>query len=426
VKRLFRFRFLLLFVLQCGLIAGLRFVLPAEFAANENVDYKWFYRPVAAAIVAGEGIRLGGAPALRYPPGYPVLLSGIMRLAGLTGLSEELLLFLFTALCTAGSAMVLMTLSESIWGKRWGWISGVVWASYPFLLWSTKQPNSETPFVFLLFLSLLATLKGIKNRQAWLVFFGGVLVGFSMLIRPIGLGAGVLIAALVFGLVKQGLRARVLLAGCVLAGSFLAVAPWELWVLRQTGAVIPLSTGGPESMVDGLTFAVNPMNEYNEYFLVPRAVLPVMQAVQARRRELRTTQQVLSLVAQLAKEEPREMGFLLVTKAVRSWYATDSGRLEKLTLVIQVPYLLLSVLAVFLTWGAGVSHRKAGLAIGGFVLYSWGMTILVLSILRYTVPSMGLLFLLWPAIPVYRETSRSKRGTIERKTSCQGGILLAV
>ncbi len=413
MKRLFRFRFLLLFVLQCGLILGLRLLLPAEFAANESTDYKTFYHPVAAAIVSGEGIRLSGAPALRYPPGYPLLLSGIVGLANLTGLSEEFLLFLFTALCTAGSAVVLVKLSESIWGERWGWFAGIVWASYPFLLWLTKQPNSEIPFMLLFLLSLLATWKGIAVRQAWLAFLGGILSGFSMLVRPIGMGVGVLLAALVFGLVKQGLRVRVLLAACVLAGGLLVIAPWELWVLRQTGEVIPLSTGGPPSMVDGLTFAVNPKNERGKFFLVPRAVLPVMQEVQAQRRELRTTHRLLSLVARLARNKPLETGLLLVTKAARSWYATDSGRLEGPTFIIQIPYLLLSVLAVFLTWKAGASHRQAGLVVGGLVLYFWGMTILVLSILRYMVPAMGLFFLLWPAVPVCWESARSRRKAIE-------------
>ena len=400
MKRLVKLRLPLIVALQLGLVIGLQVLLPAEFAGNESSDYQTFYRPVASAILAGQGIRLNGAPALRYPPGYPVLLSGVVGLANVTGLSEELLLFLFIALCAAGSAVVLTKLSESIWGERWGWIAGVVWASYPLQLWMSKQPNSEIPFVLLLYLSLLVTWKALTAYRIWLGFLGGVLVGFSMLVRPISIGVGVILAVLVFGPVKERLRTRTLLAASMLAGCLLAIAPWEMWVHRQTGRVIPLSTGGPASMVDGLTFAANQGHAGAGFLLVPSAVLPVMEEMRAHRKELGSTGQVLGMVVRLAKSEPLKMGLLVATKAARSWYATDSGRLEKPILIIQIPYILLSVLALFLTGKTGTAGRKAGLAVGSLVLYFWVMTVAVLSISRYIVPAVGLLFLLWPALPL--------------------------
>jgi 4-amino-4-deoxy-L-arabinose transferase-like glycosyltransferase len=408
VKRISQLRFLLIFALQIGLLIGMRVMLPAEFAGNENTDYRTFYRPVAAAIVTGEGIRLNGAPALRYPPGYPALLAGAIGLANLTGMSEDLLLSLFVALSAAASAVVLAMLSESIWGKRWGWIAGVAWASYPLSLWMYKQSNSEAPFVLLLYLSLLATWRVIAVPNLWLALLAGVMAGFSMLVRPIGVGVSAILAVLVFALVKERPLTRTLLAACLLAGSLLAVAPWELWVYRQTGRTVPLSTNGPASMVDGLAFAADHEQAGAGFFLVSPTLLPVMRAVRAQRGKLGSTGGVLGTVASLAKREPLKMGLLLATKAARSWYATESGRLEKPSLIVQMPYLLLSMLAVFLSCKAGERYRGAGLAVGLLVLYFWVMTIAVLSISRYTVPAIGLLFLLWPAIPIWWEGAKVK------------------
>ena len=424
MTQFFKLRYLLIVALQLGLMIGLRVLLPAEYAGNESSDYQTFYRPVASAILAGEGVRLNGAPALRCPPGYPVLLSGVVGLPNVTGLSEGLALFLFVALCAAGSAAVLTKLSEGIWGERWGWLAGVVWASYPLQLWVAKQPNSEIPFVFLLYLSLLVTWKALTACRIWPGFLGGVLAGFSMLVRPIGIGVGVILPVLALGFAKGRLRARALLAACVLAGTFLSIAPWEVWVHRQTGRVIPLSTSGPASMVDGLTFAAKPEQANAAYFLVPSAVLPVMEDMRAHRKGLAGTSQVLRAVARLAKREPLRVVLLLATKAARSWYATDCGRLEKPVLLVQIPYLLLSILAMLLAWRAGASFRKAGLAVGALVLYFWMMTVAVLSIARYMVPAAGLFFVLWPVIPVVRGNVASTRKPVNAGGSQRHARLL--
>src|SRR5262249_29942368 len=57
-------------------------------ASNENSDYTSFYEPVAQGILDGQGLLFNGKLALRYPPGYPVILAGLFRLSTLTGFSR--------------------------------------------------------------------------------------------------------------------------------------------------------------------------------------------------------------------------------------------------------------------------------------------------------------------------------------------------
>jgi hypothetical protein len=93
-------------------------------------------------------------------------------------------------------------------------------------------------------------------------------------------------------------------------------------------------------------------------------------------------------------------------KLVRSWYATDAGRLDAIVLLIQIPYLLIAVVSTTLAWRKQTVHRQATIAVWSLVAYFWVMTTLVLSISRYMVPAAALLTLLSPAlIPVRSEVA---------------------
>ena len=69
---------------------------------------------------------------------------------------------------------------------------------------------------------------------------------------------------------------------------------------------------------------------------------------------------------------------------------TESGQ----TPVVQIPYCLLALLGASLAWKAGVQGRRFLGLLVPLLLYSWGMTIVVLSIVRYMVPVLGLFAIL--------------------------------
>jgi len=48
-------------------------LLPAAWQKNQSSDYVEYYEPVAQKLAAGAGLVLGSKPALRYPPGIPML-----------------------------------------------------------------------------------------------------------------------------------------------------------------------------------------------------------------------------------------------------------------------------------------------------------------------------------------------------------------
>ncbi len=393
------------FVLAMLVSAAFWAILPSEYRENQSSDYSNAYEPVARAIAAGRGIVTPeGELATRYPPGFSLALAGVFWLGDALGVSDETMLLAFRLLCAGLSTVLVYALARLVWSPGLALLPALAWLSYPFFLWLTKQPNSEVPFVPVLYGALylfwLAVARRATGPRAWALYLlAGGLVGAAMLIRPAALGLSVVLAAVLFLCAGREVnrRARLGYGGLVLIGSLLVVLPWEAAVYARTGEIIPLSSGGAMTIHDGLTFLAVP-KEYRREVAIPEDVAALGWAIHERRRETDTTGGVLRVVAEEAQRAPAAFGKLLLLKVARSWYGIDSRILEIPTMVLQVVYLALIV------WGGLFARRQGGLlwrmTAGNWliVLYFWGMTLLVVPLLRYMVPVMGLLLIALPGV----------------------------
>jgi len=377
-------------------------VLPANFKQSDNSDYAAFYEPVARNILDGSGIvQNNGSAAIRYPPGYPILLAGIFGLAHVFGLPENLVHSGFILLCMGLSSMFVFLLAQKIWGMRGGWLSALFFMTYPFVLWLTKQLNSEVPFMAAFYASLYIFWLGLKgHKNAWiLLLLAGILAGVAMLIRAIAIGAGFLLFGLFLALKKDTpIKPRFLLALVLWLGNFLVVLPWQVWVYGQSGQVVLLGTNGVPSIRDGLTFAVK-LKNYRQEIAIPADVANLQNEFVAESASMNSFGEILETLGKHFVKEPMAVIELYLIKAARSWYGTDSGRMEAGILIIQGFYGVLVFLATIGIWRVR-NPRTEGLLlfIWGFVFYFWLMTILVLSILRYMTPAIGLFALLIPQL----------------------------
>jgi lipopolysaccharide export LptBFGC system permease protein LptF len=97
-------------------------------------------------------------------------------------------------------------------------------------------------------------------------------------------------------------------------------------------------------------------------------------------------------------ESPMAVFKLFGLKVIRSWYGTDSTRYETVLSLVQVVFLLTVCVGAVKLW----QHRSEDVllltTVCIFVLYFWGMTMMVLSIVRYMLPAIALLTLLIPGI----------------------------
>ena len=215
-----------------------------------------------------------------------------------------------------------------------------------------------------------------------------------MLLRPIAIGFGLVLAVLV---ILARPRHRTASAVLVLLGNFAIIAPWEAWVYLRTGSIVVLSSGGPASIRDGLTFAVKDKG-FRDRIWIPGEARQVMQGISERYPELRTVGAISTELVGQFQKHPVGVLELLVLKGARSWYGTDSHRFELLTLLLQGFCLAAVVWSTARAWRCGDGARRV--AVGGWTIacYFWVMNIAGASLVRYTVPTMSVLFLILPAL----------------------------
>ncbi|MEO1367375.1 MAG: hypothetical protein AAFX50_09375 [Acidobacteriota bacterium] len=372
--------------------------LPAELQRNESSDFLDFYRPVAERLLDGRGLQdTEGRVAMRYPPGYPAVVAVTVALSRTLPGDEAFWLQAMVALCVALSAALLVQLARRLTGSgALATVAGLGWCFYPPQLWLTKQPNSEVPFLVLMLGGLLAwsvavgpeTGVGGLRRAGW-ASVAGALLGAATLLRPIGLLLAPVLAAshlLLPGRAAGGRRrwgASVLVVGV----HVLMLAPWILFVHREAGVWIPVSSGGRLSLLDGLTLGASPDEASPR---LSDGALELTRSVEARRSEIRGPGSAAAFLWRYAREDPAPVVELLAVKAARAWYGTESVRHEAVLLLIQGPALLLAVAGL---WRLGRRRPEVAFGLAAVVGYFWSMTFLVLSILRYMVPAMALLMI---------------------------------
>jgi hypothetical protein len=276
----------------------------------------------------------------------------------------------------------------------------MMWASYPPLLWLTKQPNSEIPFLVFFYGAFVLFWITLKKMSAIPAFFVGILMGFSMLIRPIAIGA-VFVLSLGLWLVKTDITrtTRLTLIAVMLLGNLVIVFPWEAWVFSRTGRIVLLASNDIQSLVDGLTFAL-PDQGTDRTIRASDDLTEIMQIIDAKMNRSHSLMEIVSIQMEQFLMRPATMAKLYAFKAARAWYATNTGRYETALLAMQGFYLAVLTISSFCAWRLNASATKAAVCVWIMVFYFWGMTITVLSILRYMVPAIGLLMIFLPALVI--------------------------
>ena len=355
-------------------------------------DFTEYYGPVAQNIMDGKGfIAPSGQVVMRFPPGYPVILSALFTLANGIGIEHLQLLLIFNILTMSLTALVFYLICEFLFGARCGIIAVLFWITYPFNLLLVQYPYSETPFILLLYTALWLFIYGLEKKESLMLASSGVVFGLAALIRPVGILLGLVAAVFVLFAKQSPLMKRILWSILLITGFLCSITPWEYYVYAVHGQIIPLSTGGPPSMIDGFTFAIKPALEGTQT-AISNDVMTLMQRLAQKWNAEPNTGLTESLLLEFSKD-PTAFLKLLILKTHRSWYGTDSMRVEKLTLLIQAFYLMFGTLGI---WQA-FTHNKKHVLILSFLIavvcYFWAMTIAVLSILRYMIPAMGIIIL---------------------------------
>jgi len=393
-------RKLLIFIFIISLLFSLIFLFffknigPSEHSVP-GTDYTYCYEPVANDILQGRGIRVQESFAIRYPPGYPIILASIFWLSQLTGINKLEAVVIFNVIIIALTCCILFLLIKLILDKKIALISVFLWTTYPFNLWLIKNPNTEIPFILLFYSALLAYVLALRKISFKLFLLSGIFLGFASLVRPITLFLAIPLLVLIFFIIKSiPFRKKLLLSIVFLIGYIIVISPWSIYVYSNTGRLLPLSTGGFSDVAGNLTFMVNKskINNWEEGKMkLPNDVVALIE--RSRAANAVELGEITYFFWQEAKRNPITLLKLIGIKIGRAWYATSEMWWEKQILIVQLIYLV-PAMAGIIIWFKKIKEKISYLLFLLIIIfYFWAVTVAALSILRYMIPVMGLIMI---------------------------------
>lgn len=373
-------------------------LLPSPARKNDSVDFVQFYDPVARNLLAGQGLVLGrGEFGSTYPPGFPIFLAGAYYIADLLHVTHVAMVLALNVVLMSLAGVLVFATARLFFEREIALFAAILWSTYLFNLWLIKQPNSEVPFIPLLYGGVYCLIDAWQKQRLRSAVACGVLGALGALVRPIAIALPVVLAVFLLTRREIAMRKRTMLAAFVLIAFTVTVLPWEADLYLHTGHFPLLSTNGPATILDGLTFT-----RRSNVQGIPRGVAELMHRITADQRQLDSSGQIARYLAREAKQHPGAVAELLLLKGARSWFGTDSGSHEKLILLVQCFYLALA-LAGFRKLYRNRPKNRSCLALFlvlGF--YFWAMAVVGLSILRYLVPVMAYLLIPAAAVPAAR------------------------
>ncbi len=255
-------------------IAGLFLRLDAAWdGAARNLPDSAAYERIARGlhedgrfIQQGPGTPAHPQAASNYSPGLPLAVAGIFNLAGNDDARlARIVLALLTSLSIPMAWLLARRLAPDGEGELAGIAAAATVAFYPCLIADAGMLLTESLAGTLIIAALLTTLKaadlssrfqaggqGSAGRILITWAGAGTLLGLAAMVRPEYLPLSlVFVAVLLILKRREGFRSLWLPAVALLAAICVTILPWTIHNLDDTGRIVPLSTGGGQTLFTG-------------------------------------------------------------------------------------------------------------------------------------------------------------------------------
>ncbi len=369
---------------------------PAEHGIP-GTDYFDRYEPIANNILQGKGIMYRGEVLAFTAPGFPIILAGIFGLSQITGIDRLDLVVVFNIIFTAFSALFLFLAAGKIFNKKVALIASLLWMTYPLNLWFLKNPNTEVPFILLLFIGIFfyfsSLQKGPACRQAGspkIIFLAGLFLGLASFARITGLFLPLSLGLLSLLFLSGSRKKRFLLAAILLMGNLVAIFPWMVYSLSKTGSFISISREGPYSIVAGITW-LSTVKAGGVQLVLPDDVSALIERVKTA--DLSSGAKLGQFFGKELIDRPVAFLKLIGLKLARSWYATSQQWWEDKILLVQSIYLITGIGGIIYGMRIYKDRIKSIILLLSIIFYFWAMTFVNISLLRYLMPAMGLVII---------------------------------
>jgi hypothetical protein len=183
---------------------------------------------------------------LGHPPGYPIMLSFIYKIAPESDTAVQISQVVLDSLC----AVIIFLLAAELLPTAVGTIAGLMAAFAPQFSWNSIQllPDSLTALPILLALYLIALTR--HRPRILLILIAGMLLGVSCWLRANALLLAPFTALLFPAIFKRGQRLRPALT--IIGGACLVIAPLTIRNAIVFGKFIPVSLGAGQTLIEGI------------------------------------------------------------------------------------------------------------------------------------------------------------------------------
>lgn len=241
------------------LIVMTGFALRADYAwqgSNEDLSDSAAYERIARGLYedgrfeqAGPGTPANPQSASNYSPGLPLLTAAVFVLAGDDDVRlARVVLALIASLAIVFSYLIATRLA----GPGAGLVAAAALALYPTLITDSGMLLTESlagTFLSGCFLAILRA-RDQSGRLAWAL--AGVMLGLTIMVRPEYLIVGCFLLLALVAIEAKGGIGHAVRPVAVLAVSALAVlAPWTVHNIVKLDQVVPISTGGGQTLFSG-------------------------------------------------------------------------------------------------------------------------------------------------------------------------------
>jgi hypothetical protein len=196
-------------------------LVPHDFISTDSGD-SYEYVALAQTMLSDGRFAMSSisAPETFRTPAYPLFISGILATT-----KDIVYVPLFQIILSALSAALIFLICVRFFTRSVGVTAALLFAIDPAGPMVTFVSMADMLFVFLL---LIGTYTLVKYEPVvrWQVFLSGVVIGVSVLTRPIGLYIFPLYVAWLLWGGRYNWKQAFKIAGIFLAGVFLVVAPW--------------------------------------------------------------------------------------------------------------------------------------------------------------------------------------------------------
>jgi len=342
-----------------------------------------YYEPIAISILDGKGYQaFEGVPNITRAPLFPLFLSIIYFFGGINHFTVKLIQIVLDSVVS----LIVFIIAKRMTSFKVAYLSSIGYAIYPFSIYLSINILSEPLYIFLLSCSVLFLIIGDETRHYKQYFISGFFIGLATLTRPVSMLLPFFLSP--YFLFKY--KSRYLVAFIIFVfGFIIVILPWTIRNYKVSHRIIPVSLGGSNSFLQGSKFEF--LTSYEEKDRLINKNLYEL-GLERKGKEAIEVDRIFKKAAiinykQLIIQSPLNFIKLFAIKFLRFWYATDSGNHQKITLIIQLCYLLPAIWGFIYSF-KDRSSKSMALILTLIIVYTFSLHTVMFPLMRYSVPIM--------------------------------------